>query len=526
MRRFAILALISIVPVLAQFTDLATTQDGSEVFFVTTSRQRGTDQFPHGKVFALDRNGIRLLFQRERDSLYYMSPFLPSSITASGDGSLAAFDLRALCLGGSSCLFRELSQGHLLDRASGEETSPGPHVRISRNGRYVLWFRSTGAFAVGARAGILDRSTGQSREFQSSPIDGVVASNGTVLLVRYDGLVVAKPDGTESLLIPSSGIGRAAIDDEGTVAVVEKAPRRLFALDLATAKVFYPAPDTRDSYGASLSADGRSLLYISVIGQTPQLFFSAIDGAGWKQLTTSDEGVSAAALSGDGRIAWASTPAGRLLEIDTATGETRDALAPPVISAVSSPAVPGSLIRIQGQRLGEQVRMDGREVNVVSAAPGEVLAQVPWDLPRPEEYVTVSDVRDDSPLEAVTQEYTVSFAVFQPTAFVPPVHEDWHGFVTEEDPARPGEILHIYATGLGPVDDTGRPATPIQWDYWWTDTDSIPAEVLYAGLAPGLTGLYQIDARVPANPPASRLKLIANRFGFNVAADFSVAPQP
>lgn len=542
MWRLALLGLLCMALARAQFSDLATTDDGSQVFFVTPLRQRGSDQLPHEKVFALGDSGIRLLFQRERNSLYYTSPFFPSSVTASGDGLLVAFDLGALCSGGSSCIMRELSQGVVLDCGSGRETSPGPHVRISRNGRYVLWWVSPGAMGMGARSGILDRLTGRRTDFLSSTRDGAIAANGTALLVHYDSLAVARPDGGESVLISSSGIVHAAIDDTGTLAVVEKYPHRLFVLNLATGALLQPAPDSRDSYGASVSADGRWLLYISVIGETPQLFFSQVDGTRWKQLTTSDQGVSGAILSGNGRVVWAATPDGRLLKIDTAAGTTREMLAPPLLGRLEGPVVPGSLLRITGRRLGNQVKLEDRYGAVLSAMPEEVLVQVPWDMPLPPErgqmrYVITSVAREDSLFEATTPEFSVGYSTFRPSAFIAPAHEDWSGLVTPEDQARPGEIIHIYGTGLGPVDcsiQTGkappagvacRPTTPIQWDYWWTATDSMPADVLFAGLAPGLVGLYQIDARVPASPPASRLKLIANRFGWNVVADFYVGSQ-
>ena len=165
--------------------------------------------------------------------------------------------------------------------------------------------------------------------------------------------------------------------------------------------------------------------------------------------------------------------------------------------------------------------------------------QVPWELPHPPAdrgwpYVIVSVSRTDSELEAATSEFTTFYTPYNPAALLQPVHQDWTGFVSDDSPALPGEILHIYTSGLGPVDcpiRTGEPAPldrlchtvrPIEWDYWWTATDSVPAEVLFSGLAPGLLGVYQIEVRVPTSPPSARLKLIADRVGWYVAADFAV----
>jgi uncharacterized protein (TIGR03437 family) len=68
-----------------------------------------------------------------------------------------------------------------------------------------------------------------------------------------------------------------------------------------------------------------------------------------------------------------------------------------------------------------------------------------------------------------------------------------------------GEVVHLYATGLGAVTPplaTGA-VTPSGTLYRANVplTCSIgdqPAEVLFAGLAPGTVGVNQVDIRVPA----------------------------
>jgi len=76
--------------------------------------------------------------------------------------------------------------------------------------------------------------------------------------------------------------------------------------------------------------------------------------------------------------------------------------------------------------------------------------------------------------------------------------------VTRENPARRGEVVVIYATGLGPVSPaprTGAPATaePLSW----TVTEPVVimrgqrAEVQFSGLTPGFVALYQVNIRIP-----------------------------
>ncbi len=539
MKKLTLVGLLFLAPLHAQFSDLATTNDGRQVYFVSPLRHTGSSEEPHAKVFVYDGNSVNLVWQAQRGSLYFGPAFFPSAITASSDGSVIAFDAKGDCLGGSSCFLAEQFAGVVIQTASGEPVSAGPHARISRNGRYILWWASASAMTAGPRAGIIDRSNGSRTRFSFSPVDGAIASNGTALVVRPDALWLIGPDGTERMVAAGIGYTRVSMDDTATTAAVESATRTLRVMDIASGRMRQPSPDERANYNATLSADGTRLLYISVIGDTPQLFFSNPDGSDWKQLTVSDDGIASAALSGDARIAWAATQRGRLVEIDTQTGAVSEVLAPPLIETVDGPLTPGSLVRIKGQRLGDKVRFDDVRGTVVTSTSTELLVQVPWEMTKPPEkrngdYVIVTLADAASRLEATTPEFTVHFDLISPHAFTPPVHEDWSGFVDSQSAARPGELIHIYAVGLGPATcsvNTGDPAptdrlcpatTPFTWDYWWTDTDSMPAEVLFAGFSPGLIGLYQVEARVPASPPASRLKLILERNGNWVVADFLV----
>ena len=71
-------------------------------------------------------------------------------------------------------------------------------------------------------------------------------------------------------------------------------------------------------------------------------------------------------------------------------------------------------------------------------------------------------------------------------------HQDWSGPVTMD-------IVYLYATGLGPVQpaaQTGVPAGAAMG----TLPLSCNAPLMYAGLAPGLIGYYQLNVRMPAIP--------------------------
>jgi uncharacterized protein (TIGR03437 family) len=89
---------------------------------------------------------------------------------------------------------------------------------------------------------------------------------------------------------------------------------------------------------------------------------------------------------------------------------------------------------------------------------------------------------------------------------------------------RPGDIVIAYATGLGPVTGSIRTGEPAPLDriiaaqiqlscrFIPYQTD---AETLFAGLAPGLTGVYQINFRLP--PGADPGPLIGGQCKYSLA---------
>ena len=84
--------------------------------------------------------------------------------------------------------------------------------------------------------------------------------------------------------------------------------------------------------------------------------------------------------------------------------------------------------------------------------------------------------------------------------------------ITEANPARPGEVIVVVLTGLGPVfpsitDGGLGSATANSLNKTLPDTvaakvDYLDAPIAYAGLAPGFAGLYQVNLTVPANASA------------------------
>jgi uncharacterized protein (TIGR03437 family) len=84
--------------------------------------------------------------------------------------------------------------------------------------------------------------------------------------------------------------------------------------------------------------------------------------------------------------------------------------------------------------------------------------------------------------------------------------------ISSDAPARRGEIVVVYATGLGPTVPPAIPnllpdgAAPIarQADFqvWLNGVPVSATLILYAGISPPYAGLFQINLRIPEDAPA------------------------
>jgi uncharacterized protein (TIGR03437 family) len=82
-----------------------------------------------------------------------------------------------------------------------------------------------------------------------------------------------------------------------------------------------------------------------------------------------------------------------------------------------------------------------------------------------------------------------------------------------------GSVIVLSATGLGVVSPAiaagaAPPSSPLSTVSGVTATiGGVAAPVQFAGLAPGLPGLYQLNIQVPANAPAGAEELIVSAGG-------------
>ncbi|MBM3812277.1 MAG: hypothetical protein FJW20_11670 [Acidimicrobiia bacterium] len=204
---------------------------------------------------------------------------------------------------------------------------------------------------------------------------------------------------------------------------------------------------------------------------------------------------------------------------------------PPVIAGLTSaaadaPVAPGGLGSIFGARLsqGERVavrlplpvrmnaveaRLDGRAVPLFFTSGGQINLQIPFAVEAGPHDLSVSNAGSESRV------IRVNVAAVAPAIFSLSQGGSGQGAVLVAGQlagpggraARAGEVIEIYCTGLGAVDSpprAGEAATGIVRTVQRPEVTigGVRAEVVFAGLAPGLVGVYQVNVRVPANAPA------------------------
>jgi uncharacterized protein (TIGR03437 family) len=149
--------------------------------------------------------------------------------------------------------------------------------------------------------------------------------------------------------------------------------------------------------------------------------------------------------------------------------------------------------------------------NLIFVSPGQINVQVPWELQG-----------QSSAQVKVTMDEMYGYPVFGNVVTVPlaayaPAFYVGGGTIAAEDavtgvailasnPAHPGEILSLYANGLGPVTNQPASGAPAPGGPNLASTTTPLVVTIggqqvtpsFSGLAPGYPGLYQLNVTVPA----------------------------
>jgi uncharacterized protein (TIGR03437 family) len=164
---------------------------------------------------------------------------------------------------------------------------------------------------------------------------------------------------------------------------------------------------------------------------------------------------------------------------------------------------------------GVTVTINGKQAALYYVATDRIYAVVPYATQGPTATIVVANQNGNSNTVTVPVAATAPgiFALDQTGAGSGAILHSDFSVVNDANPAHKGETIQIYMTGLGAVTPAvadGRPtgtnplSTTVIPGGTTCDNSSMcvliggkPATILYVGLAPGLPGVYQINAQVP-----------------------------
>jgi uncharacterized protein (TIGR03437 family) len=221
-------------------------------------------------------------------------------------------------------------------------------------------------------------------------------------------------------------------------------------------------------------------------------------------------------------------------------------VAPPQISRVvsaadgKSAAAPGGLVTVYGSNLSPTnlatsqipvptalanscITVNGQPIPLIFVSPSQVNAQMPFQAVGAETVVVHTPGGTSGNYNLTVQPNAPAVflsGVAGPQSNLPTIIRVANNtLATDSNPIHPGDSLVIYLTGLGqtnPAGTTGYPASSSPLSNAITSTNvtlgGMNLPVIYAGLAPGEVGVYQINVTVPGGTPTGlSMPLVINQ---------------
>lgn len=190
-----------------------------------------------------------------------------------------------------------------------------------------------------------------------------------------------------------------------------------------------------------------------------------------------------------------------------------DSAMPKVLNAATLAAglfAPGTLISLDNGGPASTVFLDGAPIRITSSTGDQLQVQIPYELNNSEagSLWVKTNVEGGSP--QVSRPVALRFTPSSPGIFAFGAKEPRTGLVlhalpqaavplSPEDPAKPGEILTVWATGLGAV--ASEPNSEGAFDTLIPVRATLngnPLEVISASLPADATGVYEVRLRLPA----------------------------
>ncbi len=422
----------------------------------------------------------------------------------------------------------------------------GPHTPIF-DGRGAIWFTEQ----RGNRIGRLKISTGEVEEFpiptpNSGPYGIVADAEGNAWFCSFGAGSnrIGRVDARTGVITeyatptPNSGPRRPWIDSSGKIWIVENRAHKLARFDPLTERFREWDTPSRNGepYGIVVDREDK-IWYNEFAANTIVRFDPATEQFTVFPLPVEREQIRIVAIDPANRLWWGNNGNNRLGVLLTSAAAVNAA------SFRGETLAAGAMISVFGERLAAsteqattlplpktlgsaRVTVQDIEAPVFFASPGQINAQLPLEVTEGTAWMRVVH-------GPMTLSQQVRIAVAAPGIFTanqrgtgPGIiaHAADFRLVTESTPAREGDFVAIFCTGLGrfrqPVASGSAPPIPPPETAVLPEVRiaNQPSTVTYAGAAPGFPGLYQVNVRVPANvPPGDQpLQIVAGGAASNV----------
>jgi uncharacterized protein (TIGR03437 family) len=445
----------------------------------------------------------------------------------SGNSAAIRSVLVSLTANGSGQFTRATAVGHAADQNAGRNASQeatGATYNINGDGTGTASFGTASTLFSGARdifvsqdgnyvIGTSNASGG--REIFVAAKNFSASATPAAFEGRYWIAEMIIFDGSFS---SASGALRAG---NGRATIAQRLHQDTVPLDFTTVNFYSVNPDSTGTLGpfAGQTAPNMALgVAVNVDGvQRPHTLVSAQVGA--VNAATTEYGVSLLVRA----PRFTSTGA---VFLDP-TGVVSNASRAPT----PNPLAPGSIVELYGSNLaprvgqpsalplpatleGVSVTVNGQAAPLFYVSPGQINIQVPFEVSGSRATVQVNNggtVSNEVPIPLSPSSPGVySYADGQSPNRAIILHSDGVTLVTPQNPARTGEIVVIYATGLGALNPAvpsgaGNPASPLA-----RATDpliqvlfggAVATNVTFVGGAPFFAGLNQINVAIPGDSP-------------------------
>jgi uncharacterized protein (TIGR03437 family) len=484
----------------------ATTDDGGQLYFVSNFLLRGsTGETTTPKLFKYDGTNFSLVVQipyavANDNPIFYalLSPRI------SGDGSVVGYVATQGC--GNSCSVKGGYQTTLQFPGQAAPLTLPYYCQISRNAQYALCVTAQPSLQ---QVAIVNLSTMQMSPSQLTACHGrnLITSDGRAVAWNQQEITLFSATGAQH--IASDSYGCPVISDDGSV-IVYPSHSGVIVFDVAagTSRAITPPCNVCNFQSpGTITSDGTEVLVGGVLMRT--------NGSGSTPVNADDG--NGDIMSGDGRVVYFG-----LSKIDVATGAITQ-LAQPTPQFFPQPFyVPGSYCVVPGENLsttsdsaasfpgptalaGVQVLINGTAIPLISVSPTALTFQLPWETPLSASVAVTTSTGS----QFVQGPVHLEFDTFQPKQLGPAVNETFTAVNSQTSPANPGDVVTFYVSGMGAVtvsvpDNVPTPASPlpvlanaITASYFAT-----PLKIYYAGLAPGLIGIYQLTLQTPSHVSA------------------------